>query len=43
MLINSGIKRIVYKEENFNNEVYDDIAAQCNIEFKKISTPKEED
>jgi dCMP deaminase len=43
MLINSGIKRIVYKEENFDNEVYDDIADQCKIEFKKISTQKEED
>ena len=36
MLINSGIKRIVYQEENFDNEVYQDIVSQCDIEFKQI-------
>lgn len=36
MLINSGISRIVYQQDNFDNEVYQDIASQCDIEFKHI-------
>ena len=33
LIINSGIKRIVYATENYNNEVVDDILNQCDIEI----------
>lgn len=43
LILNAGIKKVVYVDSNFDNEVYKDILNQVDIEFVQIPFKVEDD